>query len=96
MLVLQVEETVLWRQRFFGSLVITVPTMTLAMVMTHAWPFHYLMMPLVSGLSWRVALLWLLSTLVLVLFGAPFYISAWAALRYCVTNSLCPPAMMLT
>jgi hypothetical protein len=41
-------------------------------------------------------LLWLLSTLVLVLFGAPFYISAWAALRYCVTNSLCPPAMMLT
>ena len=82
----QVEETEKWRQQFIGSLLITLPMMLVSMVLPMTPWGKPLSAPLVRGISWRVALLWALATPVQVVYGARFYVAAWAGLRHCVMN----------
>lgn len=80
------EEVRSWRGRFVGSLGWTLPIMTLSMVLPMTPLAPHLTTPVVRGMSVRVALLWLLATVVQFAYGARFYRSAWAGLRHCVTN----------
>ena len=75
-----------WRACVLGSLSWTLPIMMLSMVLPMTPLAPLLMTPVVHGLSVRVALLWLLATVVQVTYGARFYRSAWTALRHCTTN----------
>ena len=80
-------EAAQWRRQFQGSALFAVPIFLIAMVLPHAPLLREpLLSPVVPGLSWRVLLLWLLTTPVQFGYGWRFYKSAYVALSHGATN----------
>ena len=80
------DEARTWRRQFQGSLCFTVPIFFISMVLPHTPMRHYLHRDVVPGMTWRVLLLWILTTPVQFGFGRRFYRSAYAALSHGATN----------
>ena len=77
----------MWIDRIATSrLTSNAPIFVLSMVLPHTPLAPPLESQMARGISWRVAILWFLATPMQLIFGMRFYVSAFAALRHCVTN----------